>query len=199
MDLPAKKPVGFWVQTDRAAHEAWAALTGKSPLAAQVMHILAGRVGEHNAVVVSQGTLATLAGASRRGIQNAINLLRRDRWIEVRQIGDRATVNAYVLNSHVAWTGSREGIRYALFSANIIVSEMEQPDREDLGNQPALIPVPSLTPREVQLPTGEGLPPVSSPSLPGMEIALPSIERESRDEAVSFGNLLGNMGFENEL
>jgi hypothetical protein len=195
MELPVKKPTGYWVQTDRAAHEAWAILTGKSPLAAKIMHLLAGRVGEHNAVVVSQGTLAELAGASRRGVQNALEVLRRERWIEVRQIGDRATVNAYVINSRVAWTGSRDGLRYALFSAAVLVSETEQPDKEDLGAQTPLKPFPYLFKDEQQLPTGPGLPPVSSPSLPGMEHPLPAIEleRETREEAASFDELIDRL------
>ncbi|RYF35512.1 MAG: helix-turn-helix domain-containing protein, partial [Cytophagaceae bacterium] len=111
MALPAQKAKGHWVQTDRSSHEAWAALTKKSPLAAQVMHLLAARVGEHNAVVISQGTLAQLAGASRRGVQNAIAVLERERWIELRQIGDRGTVNAHVINDRVVWTGPRDGLR----------------------------------------------------------------------------------------
>lgn len=49
-----KKPPGNWVQTERKAHEAWAALIRKSPMAAQVMHYLTSRIGEHNAVVISQ-------------------------------------------------------------------------------------------------------------------------------------------------
>lgn len=44
----------------------------QSPLAAQVMHLLAARVGDHNAVVISQGTLAKLAGASRRGCKTPL-------------------------------------------------------------------------------------------------------------------------------
>jgi len=62
MALPVKKAPGTWVQTDRATHEAWAALTRRSGLAAQIMHLLAARVGEFNAVVISQKTLAELAG-----------------------------------------------------------------------------------------------------------------------------------------
>lgn len=109
------------------------------------MHLLAARVGEHNAVVISQGTLAKLAGASRRGVQNAIAILVQDRWIELRQIGERGTINAHVINDRAIWIGSRDGLRYSLFSAMVVVSEEEQPDREELdnlapfGNYPAYI------------------------------------------------------------
>ncbi len=67
---------GNWVQTERAAHEAWAALIRKSPLAAQVMHILTSQVGEHNAVVISQKTLARLVEASERGVRKS-----KSRWM----------------------------------------------------------------------------------------------------------------------
>jgi len=197
MALPAQKPKGHWVQTDRSSHEAWAALTRKSPLAAQVMHLLAARVGDHNAVVISQGTLAQLAGASRRGVQNAIAILERERWIELRQIGDRGTVNAHVINDRVVWTGARDGLRTSLFSAVVVVSETEQPDREDLGSQLPLRAVPRLFPGESQLPAGNGLPPPSEPTLPGMEPDLPSVQesvdRQPMDEAQSLGSITGNL------
>jgi hypothetical protein len=197
MALPAQKPKGNWVQTDRSSHEAWAALTRKSPLAAQVMHLLAARVGDHNAVVISQGTLAHLAGASRRGVQNAISILERERWIELRQIGDRGTVNAHVLNDRVVWSGARDGLRTSLFSAVVVVSDIEQPDREDLGAQQPLRQVPRLYQDEQQLPTGDGLLPPSEPSLPGMEPDLPALsepsDREPVDEPVSLGMLVGSI------
>ena len=64
--LPRRATAGQWVQTERAAHEAWAALIAKAPKAAQLMHILTARVGEHNAVVISQKTLRSLMGCSRQ-------------------------------------------------------------------------------------------------------------------------------------
>lgn len=197
MALPAQKPKGHWVQTDRSSHEAWAALTRKSPLAAQVMHLLAARVGDHNAVVISQGTLAKLAGASRRGVQNAIAVLERERWIELRQIGDRGTVNAHVINDRVVWTGSRDGLRTSLFSAVVVLSDTEQPDREDLGAQQPLRRLPRLFPGERQMPAGEGEPPPSEPSLPGMEPDLPAMcepaDRGPMDEAQSIGSITGTL------
>jgi hypothetical protein len=171
--IPIKKHRGDWVQTERAAHEAWAALITKSPLAAKVMHLLTARTGEHNAVVISHGTLAALTGASRRGVQNALQVLADHRWLEVRQIGDRGTVNAYVLNDRVTWSGPRDGIRYSTFSAAIIVSDAEQPDADELGAQEPLRPIPSLYRGERQLPTGPGLAPPSEPALPGFEPDLP--------------------------
>ena len=172
--MPARQPQGNWVQTERAAHEAWAALIAKAPKAAQIMHILTARVGENNAVVVSQKNLMKLTGSSRRTVQRALDVLSKDRWIEVRQIGQNGTVNAYIINDRVAWTGKRDGIRYSLFTATVIASDDEQPDQEQLGQQNPLRRLPSLYRDEQQLPAGDGLSPPSEPTLPGMEMDLPA-------------------------
>ena len=176
--LPEKKALGNWVQTERAAHEAWASLIAKAPKAAQLMHILTARVGEHNAVVVSQKTLATLMQCSRRTVQRSVDVLVADRWIEVRQIGENGTVNAHIINDRVAWNGKRDNIRYSLFSAAVILSEEEQPDREEIGNQAPLRRLPSLFRGEQQLPAGDGLAPPSQPFFEGMEPDLPATARD---------------------
>ena len=167
-------PKGTWVQTERAAHEAWAALLGQSPQAARLLHLLVARVGDHNAVVISQKTLAALMGVTDRTVRTAVKVLEAGRWLEVRQVGDRGTVNAYVLNRNVVWSGPRDGIRYALFSAAVVVSDQEQPDRDVLDQREPLRPLPTLYPGERQLPTGPGAPPPSQPSFPGLEPDLPA-------------------------
>jgi DNA-binding transcriptional MocR family regulator len=172
----AKPPAGNWVQTERAAHEAWAKLIGRAPKAAQLMHILTARVGEHNAVIMSQKNLMRAMGCSRRTVQRAIDVLAEDRWLEVRQVGENGTVNAYVLNDRVAWSGPRDGLRFSLFSATVIVSSDEQPDAHDLGKQASLRRLPRIGER--QLPTGPGLPPPSQPFFDGLEPDLPMAGEE---------------------
>ncbi|WP_376780425.1 helix-turn-helix domain-containing protein [Paracoccus jeotgali] len=146
------------------------------------MHILTARVGEHNAVVVSQKTLAELMKCSRRTVQRAVDVLVQDRWIELRQIGENGTVNAHIINDRVAWSGKRDGIRYSLFSAAVIVSDEEQPDREQLGNQQPLRRLPSLFRDERQMPSGDGLPPPSQPFLSGMEPDLPATNQDDAEQ-----------------
>ena len=92
---------GTWLQTERAAHEAWARLIDKSPLAAKIMHVLTARVGNHNAAVISQKNLARLAHASERGVRDALRVLEADRWLEMRQIGGRGTVKSAVFGAIV--------------------------------------------------------------------------------------------------
>ena len=173
---PPRPPRSSWVQTERAAHEAWAALMRESPRAAELMHLLVARVGEHNAVVVSQETLAQMMGRSKRTVIRAAADLAAANWIEIRQVGKAGTVNAYIVNDRVAWVGSRDGIRRSLFSATVIVSEEEQPDRSSLSNQATLRRIPAMFPGEKQLPSGDGLSPPSSPALPGMEPDLPATQ-----------------------
>jgi len=194
-DMGTKPPAGRWVQTERAAHEAWGKLIDQSPKAAKLMHLLTARVGEHNAVVVSQKTLTTLMNCSRRTVQRAFDVLVADRWIEVRQIGETGTVNAYIINDRVAWSGKRDGLRYSLFSAAVILSEEEQPDRPQLGQQEPLRRLPSLFRGEQQLPTGDGLPPPIEPTLPGLEHDLPAVPetRQPMDDAQPVGALLGGI------
>lgn len=172
--IPEKTTSGHWLQTERAAHEAWAKLIAEAPKAAQLMHLLVARIGENNAVVISQKNLIRLMGASRPTVQRAVKKLRDDLWIEVRQIGDRGTTNAYVVNDRVAWLGRRDGIRYSLFSAAVVISDDEQPDAAELDHQEPLRQIPSIGRGEQQLPTGPGLPPPSEPTFPGMEVDLPA-------------------------
>lgn len=176
--LNKREPRGAWVQTERAAHEAWAGLMRESPNAAMLMHLLVARVGEHNAVVASQKVLANLMGRHINTVKNALRVLKDKNWIEIRQIGDRGTVNVYIVNDRIAWSGPRDGIRYSLFSARVLLSDEEQPDREGLDSQEPLRRVPNLFVGERQLPSGDGLPPISQPFFDGMEPDLPAIRQQ---------------------
>lgn len=170
----AAPPTGTWVQIDRAALERWGRLTGAHPRASQLLQVMVSNMGRHNALVTSQATLANLLGCSVRTIQRNIDILIEHKWIEVRQVGPSGNGAAYIVNSRVAWSGKRNGIRYALFEAAVLVSDTEQPDRDEIGMQPPLEAVPLMLPGELQLPTGDGLPPPSQPAIPGLEPDLPA-------------------------
>jgi hypothetical protein len=170
----ATPPTGTWVQTDRAGHERWAILAVESPRAAALLHVIVARMGRHNALVASQETLASMAKCSSRTIRRSLQILKEENWIEVRQVGSSGTVNAYIVNDRVAWSGARDGIRYSLFSAAVLVSDAEQPDQNELGVQPPLERIPTMHPGECQLPTGPGLDPPTQPPLVGLEPDLPT-------------------------
>lgn len=165
---------GSWVQVERRALEQWALLMRQHPTAASVLATLVAQMGGHNALVISQKTLAHFTGCTDRTIRNALKILVAGNWIEVRQIGPRGTACAYVINDRVSWSGKRDGIRYSLFSAAVVVSDDEQPDRDEIGAQPLLNQIPTEYPDEKQLPIGPGLPPPSQPHLEGMEPDLPA-------------------------
>ena len=178
---------GLWVQTDRQAHERWAQLSVMNPKAGALLHVLASRVGQHNAVIASHATLASFMRCSTSTVKRALEALKAGNWIEVRQIGSSSTVNAYVVNDRVVWHGPRDGLKHSLFSANVLVSEEEQPDRDSLGHQEPLVRLPQIGER--QNPVGPGLPPPSEPALPGMEPELPATP-ERRSELVSIGSVV---------
>ena len=140
------RPGGSWVQVERAAMERWAKLTVNNPRASALLMAMLAEMGRHNALVASQTVLARLAGCSVRTVQRSLDALRAGLWIEVRQIGMSGTTNAYIVNDRVAWSGNRDGIRYSLFSAAILVSDDEQPDRAELDTHEPLIEIPALFP-----------------------------------------------------
>jgi hypothetical protein len=170
--IPSASPKGTWVQTERRSHEEWARLTVRNPKAGALLHLLAARVSEHNAVVVSQAALAKLMGVHINTIKRALEVLRAENWLEIRQIGASGSVNAYVLNDRAVWSQPRAGLRFSLFSANVVAIDDEQPDREELGQQEPLKRLPRTG--EAQLPAGPGLPPPSQPFFNGLEPDLPA-------------------------
>lgn len=128
LGTPATYGRNTWVQTERRAHEAWAHLTATTPRASVLMHHLVARIGHQNAVVISQKTLAKLMGCTTRTVQSALADLVKGRWVQVVQVGPSGTVNAYVVNSHVAWGEARDQIgRLAVFTATVIADADEQP------------------------------------------------------------------------
>lgn len=167
-----------WVQTERAAHEAWVELMKKAPMAARLAHVLVAHMdGASNALVASQTTLGELMGGVHRNtVRRAIDVLEAERWIEVVQLGGKGGALAYVVNSRVAWGRSRADMRYAKFSASVLASGAEQ--LSALDDRPPLRQVPVLMAGEQQLPSGPGAAPPSQPSIGGMEPDLPSLQRD---------------------
>ena len=163
-----------WVQTERAAHQAWAKLVRSNARAATLLHVLVAHMDHQSAIVASRATLGRLAGYSEATVKRAIADLRADCWIDVVQLGGKGGVNAYVVNSRVAWADSRERLGTAVFTARVIASQDEQ---EIAAIETPLRRIPTLYPGERQLPTGPGEPPPSQPSLPELEPDLPGIRK----------------------
>lgn len=166
-----------WVQTERAAHEAWGHLIAKSPRAAQLMHHLVAQMDQSAAVVASYSTLAAICAYSVATVRRAVDDLKADHWIQVVQIGGKGGANAFIVNSRVAWAAPRGTLPLAAFSARVLSVATEQDDFTLSG--PDLRRIPTLVSRtERQLPTGSGQEPPSQPSIEGLEPDLPSIQSE---------------------
>jgi len=164
---------GTWVQTDRASHEAWGQLAIKHPRAAALLHILVARMGGQNAVVISQELLSKIMGTSLPTVKRALADLRETNFIEVISLG-KGTTRAYVINSRVAWSGSRGGIQHSVFNASV-VADMAEQDQLLLSNSP-LVKIPVIFNGELQSPAGSGAQPPSQPALEGLEPDLPTRE-----------------------
>jgi len=178
-DIAGTRPRrGHWVQTERAAHEAWASLIGRKPKAAILLHHLVAKMGHQNAVVVPQKVLAALVGCSVDTIQRSLQVLEAERWIQIVRIG-KGKEAAYVINDRVAWGQPRDQLRLSSFSATVIADADDQGPIA-LAAEP-LQRIPALFAGEQQLPHGDGLPPPSQPSMPGMEPDLPTMHTESPD------------------
>ncbi len=175
--VPAKNKVGHWVQTERAAHEAWANLIARKPRAAQLLHHLVAQMGHQNAVVVSQKVLAQLMGVDTRTVSRSVAVLVEEHWVQVVRIG-KGKEAAYVVNDRVAWGQSRDQLRLSTFSATVI-ADLEDQEVGALEHR-ELRRIPTLYPGEQQLPSGTGLSPPSQPSLDGMEYDLPAVVRDEK-------------------
>lgn len=180
---------GTWVQTERAAHEAWAGLIGRKPKAAQLLHLLVANMGRDGAVVTSQATLATLMGVSVNTVKRSLTVLGAENWVDIVRVGsERGGVNAYVVNRRVAWADKRSNQRYAAFDARILVSTDEQDASTIAVDRPNLRQLPSLSPGDLQLPAGDGLKPPNQPSIDGLEPDLPSLHRDPNTNDMFDGN-----------
>lgn len=177
--LTSPQVKGSWVQTERRAHEAWAALIGRKPRAAALLHLLVANMNARGALVASHATLAKLSGTSVSTVKRALKDLVDEQWIQTMRIGsERGGALAYVVNRRVAWADKRENGRYALFDARVLVSES---DNQESLDGPPLRQIPSLSPGDQQLPSGEGEPPPSQAAIEGMEPDLPALDGRDPD------------------
>ena len=166
-----------WVQTERAAHEAWAGLIARKPRAAMLLHHFVALMGEKNAVVISQKTLGKMLGVTDRTVRSAVADLVAERWISVVKLNGPGTVSAYVVNDRVAWGERRDKLPLSVFSAVVVADQGDQD--EALLGYGELRRIPSLYPGELQLPSGPGQEPPSQPNLDGMEPDVPAIDPDT--------------------
>nr|CRY95456.1 hypothetical protein [uncultured prokaryote] len=175
------RPGRAFIQTERSTHEAWARLILSSPKSAQLMHLLCAQMDDAtNAVVISQKTLAKLMKCSVRTVQYAIVPLVEGHWVQCLRLGTTGSINAYVINSRVAWSKGRDDLHLSAFHARVIV-DIEDQVPGTIAEVGKLRTVPLVYPGEIQSPAGEGEPAPSQPIFDGLEPEIPVIP-SLRDE-----------------
>lgn len=120
-----KSPFKKWTQlnNDEQAQEARFWLMKQSPIAYCVMDFLASNMDHYNAVICSYKVMQERFGYSRAALSDAIQLLKKHRYIDVKKSG---TSNVYLLNKQLYWNSWGSNYAYAEFGAKIIVSASEQ-------------------------------------------------------------------------
>lgn len=165
-----------WVQTERRAHEEWAALMARAPAAARLAHLLVAHMAAGNAVVASRAALAELLGVSVATVKRAVAVLAAENWIQVVAIGGKGGANGYVVHERIAWVGARgERPSVVAFHAMAIASRSEQSAME-LRRTAPLRQIPVISRGEIPLPVGPGTTPPAQQLLPGLE---PSVYRDA--------------------
>lgn len=150
---PVPKKQTF-VQTERKAHLALGKLAIKHPSAAAILHQLIALMDRQCAVCLSHKTLSDMLGIHQTTVKKAMKVLKDGNWIQVVQIGQNGTVNAYIVNSRVAWADKRDNLKLSRFHAVIVANAEDQTEQTLEG--PELKKVPLIyPPDETPLPTGE--------------------------------------------
>lgn len=112
-----------WLQSDKQAHIHMWQLGMKHPTALAVLHFMISKLNRGaNGIVISAPALARQMGISERTAKTATTVLRDTKFVQILKSGN---TNVYIVNSQVAWQGSR-GQRHASFNAQLIIDEQEQ-------------------------------------------------------------------------
>jgi hypothetical protein len=155
-----------FIQIEREALHEWARFMMKNQRAASVLGHMAALMDKQAAVVISQKTLAKLCRCGLNTAKRALDALEKGRWIQVVQLGPTGSVNAYVINSRVAWCDLRDNKKMAIFSARIVADAEDQTVVTMSGDKLRRIPI--VYPPEEALPAGEW-PLGAQVQLPGLE------------------------------
>jgi hypothetical protein len=167
-----------FVQIEREALHEWARFMMKHQRAASVLGHMAALMDKQAAVAISHKTLAKLCGCGLNTVKRALDALEKGKWIQVVQLGPTGTVNAYVINSRVAWCDLRDNRKMAIFSARIVADAEDQ--TELTLSEDKLRRIPMVHPPEEALPAGEW-PLDAQTQLPGLERV--AVGQPDEDEA----------------
>lgn len=154
-----------FIQTDRAAHEAWSQLTLSKPWAAAILHKLVALLDDKNGgvIVISNDTLAKMMGCHVRTVQRSTAELEAGKWLQKVKLSK--TVQGFAINASVGWCGFvSDKAKLAAFHATVIVDQADIPAPVQLKRIPVLYP-----PGEVAVPRETGGESGSQTLIPGTE------------------------------
>lgn len=153
-----------WLQVPRSSMVALAGLMTVSRSAANVLAQITARMGQNNAFVASNSSIAEFTQTSVPTVKRALKFLQERQLINILRLGSTQSVRVIIVNDQVAWFGPRSGLRHSLFSAAVYVSEAEQ-DKDELAGNGELHQISDMHMGEPQC-LGEDvpLPPAAQPS-----------------------------------
>lgn len=96
------------------------------PSAFAIFDFFVEKADRFNAIMCSPKVLEEALGLSQATIYRAINVLREEKFIDVKKSGGS---NVYLLNKELVWKSWGTNFKYAEFGAKIILSESEQEEK----------------------------------------------------------------------
>lgn len=126
LDLAGKNSP--FTQLDDVGLSLFQKVNAKSPKAGNLFLELAKHMDYKGAVICSRETLASLAGTDKTNVAKLIKLL-RDYGL-LKKFNTKG-LPVYAMNQEVVWRSRGDGKSYALFNANVIMSEDEHEEDQD--------------------------------------------------------------------
>lgn len=114
-----------FVQIYRSHMQFTRELAVKEPKAFSLFWYLVEQMDKENALIISKETLASLSDCSVRTISRQLEILKREKFINIVKSGVN---NVYLINASIAWTSDGSKKQYAKFKAQVVISEKEQQD-----------------------------------------------------------------------
>ncbi len=147
-----------FVQIDRESMKSLRELAEQSPTQFRILMVMAEKMDQNNAVMISNKAFQALLGVTRQTISNSVGVLAKNNWLKIMKVG---TSNAYFLNSKAFWTDRIDKQRFAEFTATIITTEKEQDiSAEDWDSiKVRKVPMLEVKPEERIIMGNEDLPP----------------------------------------
>ena len=112
-----------WAQFPEKHFKTITWLFQNKPLAAEIFMLFLEHTDKNNCLMISYETMMDIFGKGRTTIHNTIKYLKEKKIITTLKSGSS---NVYCLNSNVVWKQAQDNLKYAKFTATVLISEAEQ-------------------------------------------------------------------------